>query len=192
MKKILTSIAFCLMCMFLSAQELAFKGILFSVGSDKFLTELQSKGFKLIDSDKNEYCTIYTLKGNFAGKSDCEIYINTSLDNRVGKLSVYFPEKVEWYSLKNEYFSLKDIFTEKYGKPSGTHQTFFSPYYEGDGYEMQAVRLDKIYYMSEWKIGDDYVYIEITKYKSVRVSYECTEVMDKIASDKNNSIIEDI
>ena len=45
-----------------------------------------------------------------------------------------------------------ELFTKKYGEPKDHFEFFSSPYYEGDGYELQALRKEKCNYISFWTL----------------------------------------
>ena len=95
----------------------------------------------------------------------------TPKTNIAWKFMVYLPKRTNWYELKEDYEKYLDLFTNKYGTPSSSYNTFLSPYYEGDGYEMSAVELDKCLYSAFW---ENYS-VEISEYKQVRLGYENSE-----------------
>ena len=66
------------------------------------------------------------------------------------------------------YGSMKGILADKYGKPEKDFKFFIKPYYEGDGYEEQAIRLGKATFASFWP-G---ILLEINEVLTVQVNYE--------------------
>lgn len=124
------------------------------------------------------------FNGYVSGKP-IEVYVFfTPKSNIAWKFAVYLPKHIDWYELKGEYNKYLDLLTEKYGAPSSTYSTFLSPYYEGDGYEISAVGLEKSLFSAFW---ETFYSIEITKYKQVRISYESKTNSD-IFSKENNQI----
>lgn len=125
----------------------------------------------------------YTLRKTFDGGvlmkgivsySPVEIYIvTTPISKKVYKVAAYFEEKTSWYSLKTEYKKYLQILKDKYGSPDSQFDYFEEPYYEGDGYEMSAVALEKVHYTAFW-IGNDNtnIAVDITKWKQVSLTYE--------------------
>jgi hypothetical protein len=50
-----------------------------------------------------------------------------------------------------QYMAMKSMLTRKYGDPTFSHELFEEPYYEGDGYEEQAIRVGKATFVTEWQ-----------------------------------------
>lgn len=104
--------------------------------------------------------------------------VNTPTSKLVWKFAIYLPKQDDWYSIKSQYNSFTNTLTEKYGEPTDSYTGFASPYYEGDGYEMSAIILDKCNYITIWANGTT---IQISKFKQVRITYE----------NADNSVIDD-
>lgn len=66
------------------------------------------------------------------------------------------------------YRSMKDVLLRKYGTPTNDFEFFEKPYYYGDGYETQAIRLGKANFACFWS-G---LLLEIHESLAVQVSYE--------------------
>lgn len=145
MKKILLTICTLLIVALAQAQEhMTFKDISMDCDLTTFVAKLKAKGYKttLIQEDAA------VLSGNFAGKDDCKIVVLcTAASKLVWKVGVVFPKKISWSSLKSEYNTFKESYTQKYGTPK-SYEFFSDPYYEGDGYELQALGLEKCTYAS--------------------------------------------
>ncbi len=74
---------------------------------------------------------------------------------------------------RSVYRDLRQSLIEKYGKPSRSHEFFQKPYYSGDGYEDQAIRLGKGTFATYWFIeGGGALAIQITERLAVRIAYE--------------------
>ena len=169
MKKMLLTIWTVLFITFAQAQEhMTFKDISMNCNLTTFVTKLEAIGYK--KALLEDYGAV--LKGSFAGKNDCTIMVLcTSNSKSVWKVAVIFPEQTSWSSLKSEYKSFKDSYIQKYGKPD-SYEFFSNPYYEGDGYELQALQLNKCTYSSFFDTPSGGIVLEIDKDKSVRVVYE--------------------
>lgn len=118
------------------------------------------------------------LKGKIA-QYPIELFVFvTPKTKRVYKVVGYLDEDISWVSLKSTYIRYREIITNKYGNPDGSYEDFTTPYYEGDGYELSAVGLEKVNYSAYWlnnmsmNIG-----IEISKFKQVKISYENYELI---------------
>lgn len=139
-----------------------------------------TKGFKLVSKEDN----YYKLKGIVKNQT-VELYlVGTPISKKVCKLAVYFPEQSSWYSIKSDYKDIKSTITEKYGKPTDDYSFFSSPYYEGDGYEETAVKVEKCHYAAIW--NEPYgpntsgynILVQISKWMQVSLQYENAKNMD--------------
>ena len=185
MKKLLLTICAISFAMLVHAQgHMSFKGV--SMGRDltSFVAELTAKGYnKELLQDNGA-----VLSGGFAGKDDCTIVVLcTSHSKLVWKVMVRFPKRTSWSSLKSEYNSFKESYTEKYGSPK-SYEFFTNPYYEGDGYELQALELEKCTYASFFSTPQGHICLEISKKKDVVVSYE-DEINTNIKSVEKNKVV---
>lgn len=151
MKKNILIFCFLSVCLFAFSQSDTTDYFVFMdtpiTGSVKsFASKLEKKGFKpvVVESNAGKMTGMFTQK-------DVEVYIlPTPKTNIVYAVSVVFQDKNTWLSLKSDYLSLKDALSNKYGKPSITRESFSRPYYEGDGYEMTAVRTENVTFFSRW------------------------------------------
>lgn len=76
------------------------------------------------------------------------------------------PEK----DARKTYTDMKEVLTKKYGEPSKCFEYFSRPYYEGDGYEEQAIRVGKGVFACFW--NEQLISVEITDKLIVRIAYE--------------------
>ena len=189
MKRMLLTLCSVLIVTFAQAQEhMIFKDISMDCNLTTFVSKLVAKGYEkvLVKDDA------VALTGNFAGKKDCTILVLSSANSHlVWKVSVLFPEHTSWSSLKSEYFLFKESYSKKYGKPE-SFEYFTDPYEEGDGYELQAVKLEKCIYASYFNTPLGYIVLDIHKDKFVRVTYEDAinaEIRDK---EKEQAVSDDI
>ncbi len=192
MKKILTAIAFVLLsCSMLNAQEghLKIKGIPIEGNLSTFMSKLKATGLKAAS-----FGGVECLEGKFAGTSDCYFLFGASQTSKtVFRVAVIMPEETSWRSLKGQYESVKDNYSSKYGN-GRSYEWFDSPYYEGDGYEMQALKKDKCNYTTFFDAPGGSIKIEIQSWAPsagiVLITYEDEKGM-AIAKAENNAIVND-
>jgi hypothetical protein len=128
------------------------------------------------------------------GYNEVEVFIfTTPKSKKIFRLAVYFPKKNTWSSLKSNYLDLLSILSSKYGEPTSSYESFSNPYYEGDGYEMSAVGLEKVNYLAYWSnINNLAIAIEISKFSQVKILYDNvfnTNLRDKEIKNINSSIL---
>lgn len=152
-----------------NAQEhLTFKGIPLGGDISIFVSKLELKGYYVEEKSFNEILMI----GDFAGVDTCEVYLSPTPKSRlVWNVTVKFPQKASWQALKDEYLSLKEAYTQKYGEPE-SYELFMSPYEEGDGNEMDAVYKGKCGYASFYTLDKGNVVLGIYNDGCVFVVYE--------------------
>ena len=70
-----------------------------------------------------------------------EVFLVASKKTKiVWKFAIFLPLESTWSSSKSEFLKYKEIFIKKYGEPSSDHNFFISPYEDGDGSEMSALK----------------------------------------------------
>jgi hypothetical protein len=159
--------------MFVEAQS--FDGVPISGDLPTAVSRFKSKGYKV--KNYMEHGVIMTGRVSLW---EVELFIfTTPRSKKVFKMTVYFPEETSWYSLKKTYNQMLNIMKDKYGEPSAIREEFVYPYYEGDGYEMSAVKNEKVQYFGLWvmETKNMNVAVEISKYKQVQLTYENDELM---------------
>jgi hypothetical protein len=71
------------------------------------------------------------------------------------------------------YIEMKGLLTRKYGRPTWIDERFDAPYYAGDGYEEQAVRVGKGHFYSSWIHPLSHrLYVGLTPGLALGVTYE--------------------
>jgi hypothetical protein len=109
---------------------------------------LEGKGMKLVHETK----TALNFQGQFAGENT-NIIILYFTNSQLYMASVaYTTEPNEALSKYEEYSTL---LIKKYGEPDKTVEHFLSPYYKGDGYEEQAIRLNKALIGRQWNFSNN-------------------------------------
>lgn len=158
--------------------HLSFKGVSLSGSLDDFVAKLVSDGYTL----KGSQIAGALLKGRFASESDCTIgVLTTQRTHIVYCVAVSFEKKTSWISLKNQYQEYKSMLSTKYGEPSKHLERFYSPYYEGDGYELQGLKLGKCTYTSIFEVSNGSVILTMNDDGSLILYY----------SDKEGSLLND-
>jgi len=164
---------------FSQSEHLKFRDIEINGTATQFLSKLKNLGYIVKDVDSDGY----TMKGKFAG-DDCTLYIYSSPKTKtVYKIVVVFSEKSSWHSLKNQYNSIKEQLTNKYKNPTQNNCFFKSPYYDGDGYEMQAVKNNKCLWLTQWNLESGEISLAIYSTCSVIIQYEDKINMQKKAKE---------
>lgn len=159
--------------------HLKFKGVPIDGSLKLFVARMVRKGFEMTSGCGEE---VVRLEGDFAGFKQCEVYVST-LDNQnlVSRITVWFPIQDQWKNLYGDYKTLKEMLTEKYGKPASCVERFTG--YLGnsgdDSYRMHAVRNDECKYVTRFSgdEGDIILSIEHRDYSScfVQLVYQDKE-----------------
>lgn len=102
--------------------HLKFKGVPIDGPLEQFVARMVRKGFEVTSAREEE---VVRLEGDFAGFKQCEVYVST-LDNQnlVSRITVWFPIQDQWKNLYGDYKTLKEMLTEKYGKPTSCVERF--------------------------------------------------------------------
>lgn len=146
MKKIIilllvTLIVSCSFAQTQSSAHLAFKGVPIDGTLNEYVSKMEQNGFTLIQTKNG----VAMLKGDFAAYKDCIIGVGTlKQKDLVSKITVIFPECDTWSLLSSNYYSLKEMLTEKYGEPSvcvEKFQTSIEP--EDDNSKMHEVMMNR-------------------------------------------------
>lgn len=165
-----------------SSEHLKFRDIEIDGTATLFLSKLKTLGYILKDTDDG----VYLLDGKFGGK-ECDIYfLSTEKTKTVWKVAVFFEKKNSWSSLKSDYNSIKEQLITKYGKPKKSYNFFSNPYYEGDGYELQAVKNEKCTYFTTWELVGGAISLQISGTDGCRlvIQYEDKTNMTKMQKEK--------
>lgn len=187
MKKILLLLMIMPSMLAYAQHHLKFKGVEMNGTIIAFADSLKKKGFIVDNQDEN---TIW-MKGTFVNEDVNIGILSTPKTHIVCRLMVFFNKKDDWYSLKSQYNKLKDNYEIKYEKDAD-YSFFSDPYYEGDGYEMTAVKSNKCRYTSFFKGEDGGINLEISKLACVVIVYEDFKNTQLEKIEKRNIAIDDI
>lgn len=171
-----------------SQNHMEFRGVPINGHRDTFVSEMKKLGYTEVF--RNEMGV--AMKGKFTNKEANIIILASPKTQTVWKVAAQFDEDKSWSSLKSDYYYYVELYTSKYGKPSNHFEFFSDPYYEGDGFELQALKNDKCTYSSFFTIENGYITVTITKSGNISLEYE-----DKINSnvrteEKDSSALDDI
>ena len=164
-----------------TTQHLSFKGVPIDGTLDDYVFKMKQNGFTHIQTKDGTAM----LNGDFAGYKDCFIGVSTlKQKDLVYKIAVIFSDKNTWSTLSGNYFDLKQMLTEKYGKPSDVIEQF-------DGYsqpsddddKMYKVKFDNCKYYSIWQTDKGEIQLSID-HNNVTSCFVKLAYFDKINGDK--------
>lgn len=172
MKLLVAAIIFTLASISVKAQY--YDGVYVGGSLQTVIDKYKEKGYKLETTHDWGASMIGQV-----GVRKIELYIFTTPKTKVVcKVVLFFTEKKTWANLKEDYLTYLQVLTDKYGSPDYNYNNFVTPYYEGDGYEMSAVELEKTNYVGIWfNKNNTNIAIEISKYKQVKITYENAQNM---------------
>ena len=160
------------------AHAQVFMGVPVSGTTSEFANELKLKGFVL---SAESVPTLVVMSGKLGGESVELLIAGTPKNHMTAKMVVLYPKEETWYSLLGDYNKVKKIITEKYGEPDKGYEFFNDPYSLGDGYELQAVRLEKCFYLQVWHANEKFpnqtLAVRINKGLYVSLVYENDAMM---------------
>ena len=115
MKRLFTILAaMCMTASMMAEGHMKFKGVEITGSTKEFIKQLVNKGFKYTGVLQEG---VSTLSGDFAGHKDCTLMI-VSVGNEVVRVNVVFHEQSSWSPLYENYTSIKEMLTQKYGDPA--------------------------------------------------------------------------
>ena len=160
-----------------------FWGIDWKTSKEKVKAALIEKGCTIGEEDS----TAIMATGSFTGK-EVVILVRFYKDQLFSAMVVYEYEKNRAIQT---YESLVSMLTEKYGKPTDTAMKFLSPYYLGDGFEEQAISVNKAIIYSDWEFSDNNR-IKCALGKGLRpaiiyVENELDQLSEKVEKEKSKS-----
>ena len=159
-----------------SSGHLTFKGVPIDGTLDEYVSKMKKSGF--IHKDTEDETAI--LEGDFASYKNCIVGVSTlKQKNLVSKIIVVFPDHDTWSSLSSNYFNLKEMLTEKYGKPSECVEKFQSYTPSDDGSKMTQVQLDACKYYTTYQIEKGTIQLSI-KHDDLRGCFVRLVYIDKI------------
>lgn len=132
-----------------SDAHLTFKGVPIDGTLSEYVSKMEKNGFTHIGTEDG----VAMLKGDFAAYKDCIVGVATlEQKDLVSRITVLFPEYDTWSPLSSNYFTLKEMLTEKYGEPSDCvekFQTDFKP--KDDNSKMHEVIMNRCKYYTTYE-----------------------------------------
>ena len=176
MKKIILSLTVMLMSLTTFAQtespHLSFKGVPIDGTLNEYVQKMKQKGFTYLGTEDG----MALLKGDFASYRGCMVGVATlKQKDLVSRITVIFPQCETWTALSNNYFTLKDMLTEKYGKPANEVEEFQGYEPRDDGSKIIYAKMGKCKYITvfDTPIGEIDLSIDYSNLTKcfVRLSY---------------------
>lgn len=141
---------------------------------------MKQKGFEYLGTEDG----IAILSGDFAAYKGCTIGVATlKQKDLVSKITVVLPSCETWASLANNYYSLKEMLTEKYSEPDDVTEKF-QGYSEprDDNDRMYNVKMDRCKYLTTYRTPKGDIQLSIG-HNSVMSCYVLLSYFDKINGD---------
>ena len=162
MKTFFLTLTFALTTMLTFAQtseHLSFKGVPIDGTLNEYVSKMKQNDFTHLGTEDGTAI----LNGDFAGYKDCHVGVSTlKQKDLVHKIAVIFPDRDTWSTLSGNYFDLKEMLTEKYGKPSDVVEkfdTYSKPRDDND--KMHQVGMDRCKYYSIWNTDKGEIQLSI-------------------------------
>lgn len=160
--------------------HLSFKGVPIDGTLNEYVQKMKQKGFDYIGTEDG----IAILTGDFAAYKGCTIGVATlKQKDLVSKITVIFPNCETWSALTNNYYSLKEMLTEKYGKPADVTEKF-QGYSEprDDNSRMHEVKMDRCKYITTFETPKGSIQLYIG-HNSMMSCYVLLSYFDRINGD---------
>jgi hypothetical protein len=150
------------------AQSFNFSDLAWETSVSEVRNQLAAAGFTAIQTDKDGDLR---FQGVLIGYK--AIGIAFFAESKLAKVAIRLitPDR----KARDTYRDLKETLTKKYGPPTNSYEYFRKPYYEGDGYEEQAIRVGKARFATFWggrEPSSGGLVLEIHESLTVRLSYE--------------------
>lgn len=162
-----------------SSAHLTFKGVPIDGTLNEYVLKMKQNGFTHTGTKDG----IAVLKGDFASYKNCSVYVVTlKQKDLVSKITVAFPECDTWSSLSHDYFLLKEMLTEKYGKPSEIVEKFDGLQPRDDNSTMHEVMMDRCKYYTTYETEKGSIQLSI-EHDGVISCFVMLAYYDKINGD---------
>ena len=167
-----------------------FKGIPITGDVDAFAAKLQALGYNPLTVTDDG---IIVMTGQFVNE-DCSIFLlSTTKTKQIWKVAVFIENTyTSWSSIKNDYNNYKELYIKKYGHPDHDYHFFSRPYYEGDGFEMSALKRDKCRYLVGFDMPGGAVSLKMASNCQIVFQYENTVNSALDTAESESDILNDI
>lgn len=152
-----------------NGKHLTFKGVPINGTLSQFVAKMGTAGFKRTNKSSNDAGKGQVkLVGDFAGYNNCCVFVSTQSQlDLVCKIRVEFPQKDNWDDLYRNYTNLKNLLTEKYGKPKSVIEKVPSYRTTPDSF-MRGVQMNESTYKTIFN----------TSLGTIEISLKCNEFYD--------------
>ena len=189
MRKILLSMLLSV-CMICSAQtnHMKFKGIPMEGTLNSFVQKLKAKGYTYLGQEDG----VAILKGEFATIKGCTVFVNRFSDrDQVNMVGVVFPEERTWNAITTSYYLLKDMLTEKYGKPDCVEE-FSKRDPQNDILRFNAILNDECNYLSEFSCENGKIQLSMKKSNTFAASVFLNYIDNENANETRKKMMDDL
>ena len=140
--------------------HLRFEGIPIDGPIEPFVQKLKEKGFKPMEKWEEMQC----LKGTFAGKSNCQVFVLRNVKRDVVyRVVVCMPFRDNWEQIERDYQYLQRYYIKKLGAPDEFHSNFeISREVERNEDKWKLLCADKCNYTSTWEVDGGKIYLEMS------------------------------
>lgn len=138
--------------------HLTFKGVPIDGTLTEFVGKLKQKGFSLMETEQG----VAILTGEFAAYKGCTVAVYEHESGLVNRVGVMFPDRDTWALLYSDYSKLKDMLTQKYGKPTEETEEFqgySAP--RDDNSRMHEVKMDRCKYICDFTTDNGVIELRI-------------------------------
>lgn len=158
------------------SEHLTFKGIPIDGSLNSFVQKLKAQNLTYISEEDGAAI----LTGEFAAYKDCTIgVISLKEKDLVYKTTVIFPSYETWSSLSDNYFTIKDMLSQKYGEPAVCVEEFQSYEPDDDGTRMRFVKFDQCKYQTLFETSKGSIQLSIS-HQGYENCFVLLEYFDKI------------
>ena len=123
--------------------HLSFKGVPIDGTLNEYVQKMKRRDSTILGTEDR---IAILLSGDFAAyRRRCTVGVSTlKQKDLVSKITVIFPDCKTWTALSNNYYTLKEMLTEKYGEPADVIEKF-QGYSEprDDNDRMHEVKMDR-------------------------------------------------
>lgn len=190
MKHFLTFLLLFFAVGFCSAQSehMKFKGIPMVGTLNSFVDKLKSKGYTYMGQQDG----IALLQGEFAATKDCTIGVARFADkDQVNMVVVLLPGQKSWSSITSDYYTFKNLLTEKYGTPNVT-ETFSDREPTSDFSKFYALLNDECHFLSEFTTDNGRIQLTMGKKDYDSASVILRYIDSANASETRKKVMDDL
>jgi len=163
-----------------TSKHLSFKGVPINGTLADFVSKMKAGGFSNKESNKG----IELLEGDFASYKNCVVTVSTMKQkDLVSNIGVTFSDCETWSALYSNYNTLKELLTEKYGKPTQSREEFQGRTRDiDDRFKMYEVRSDRCKYVTSYETEKGTIQLSI-EHEGVSRCFVKLAYIDKINSE---------